>query len=81
MVQLHRQLLSRGVRNLKKLITDSSTYGAAVEGGKIGGDPFVTSPFARGTRLSVYFDQGENAAEESQRRKIDPAKTSVCILT
>lgn len=77
MVKLLHALLSRGGRSLKKLIKDSSTYGATVEGGKIGGDPFVTGPFVRGTKLSVYFDQGDNAEEESRRRRLDPAMASV----
>ncbi|CAL8101055.1 unnamed protein product [Orchesella dallaii] len=68
------------VRNLRKLIKDSSTYGVPVEDGRIGGDPFLTGPFARGTKLSVYFDQGDNAVEETLRRKIDPATTSVIMF-
>ncbi|ODN05766.1 putative malonyl-CoA-acyl carrier protein transacylase, mitochondrial [Orchesella cincta] len=72
----------RGVRlrNLRKLIQDSSTFGAPLEDGKIGGDPFLTGPFAKGTKLSVYFDQGDNAAEESMRRKINPSDTSVIMF-
>lgn len=81
MVRLFTRLFSRGPkpRNLEKLIKDSSSYGAPVEGGKLGGDPFVTGPFVRGTKLSVYFDQGDNAAEESMRRNIDPSTASVSL--
>lgn len=53
-----------------------SSYGAPVEGGKIGGDPFLTTPYVRGARR-MGFDQGNDAVEESLRRKIDPATTSV----
>lgn len=77
MVKLISALMSRGARSVSKLIKDSSTYGAPVEGGKIGGDPFLTSPFARGTKLSIYFDNGDNAQEESYRRRLDPSTTSV----
>lgn len=81
MVRIFYRLMS-GIRrrNLKQLITDSSTYGAPVEGGKLGGDPFVTGPFAARTKLSVYFDQGDNAEEEARRRKISPETTTVSLL-
>jgi hypothetical protein len=63
--------------SVRKLLKDTSTYGSSIGKGKLGGDPFLTGPYVRGTKMNVKFDQGNDAQEESLRRKIDPSTTSV----
>jgi hypothetical protein len=65
---------------VKKFIQQAkSSYGGPGEDGKIVGDPFLTSAYVRGARR-MGFEQGNDAVEESLRRKIDPATTSVSFL-
>jgi hypothetical protein len=82
----HLSVITRGLQEevetgkrrnaVRKFIKESdSSYGAPIDKGEIGGDAFLTGPYVRGARLR--FDQGNDAAEESLRRKIDPATTSV----
>lgn len=62
---------------VKNFIQQSkSSYGVPIGMGKVGGDPFLTTSYVRGARRTG-FEQGNDAAEESLRRKIDPATTSV----
>lgn len=73
-IRILKRMINKVVKNF--IQQSKSSYGVPIGMGKVGGDPFLTTSYVRGARRTG-FEQGNDAAEESLRRKIDPATTSV----
>ena len=63
---------------VQKLIKYAATYGDVIDG-KISGDPFLTSPYVKETKVRFDMNQGTSALEEAARKRLEPTNCNVNV--